>query len=63
MELEGTLRETLRQMSEQDWNESPQSVQTAMSMLGNSITPDLVDLARQRLPIAASAENYYLESS
>jgi tetratricopeptide (TPR) repeat protein len=63
MELEGTLRETLRQMSEQDWNESPQSVQTAIAMLGNSITPDLVDLVRQRLQTVAPAESYYLESS
>ena len=63
VELEGTLRETLRQMSEQDWNESPQSVQSAIAMLGNSITPDLAELAKQRLQTVAPAETYYLESS
>ena len=57
VELEGTLRETLRQMSEQDWNESPQSVQSAIAMLGNSITPDLAELAKQRLQTVAPAES------
>ena len=55
VELEGRLRETLRQMSEQDWRESPQSIQAAITLLGTSITPDLAQLAKQRLPAATSA--------
>jgi cellulose synthase operon protein C len=62
VELEGTLRETLRQMTEQEWRESPQSVQTAIALLGNSMTPDLNELANQRLPTATPAWSDNLES-